>query len=89
MNPLQQSEVNNELMNLLITNLQLFASKDVDWWSDWRCMDYYMDYYVFIHYLTSYSDGTHSLLRIHWWASDVISQNLFWCKISFLGELLL
>ncbi len=31
-----------------------------------------VDYcYVFISCLNSYSDGTHSLQRIHWWASDV------------------
>ncbi len=27
---------------------------------------------VFISYLDSHSDGTHSLQRIHWWASDVM-----------------
>ncbi len=29
---------------------------------------------VFISCLDSHSDGTHSLQRIHWWASDVILQ---------------
>ncbi len=28
--------------------------------------------YVFIHFLDSHSDGTHSLQRIHWWDSDVM-----------------
>ncbi len=32
-----------------------------------------VDYWdVFISCLDSHSDGTHSLQRIHWWASDVI-----------------
>ncbi len=30
---------------------------------------------VFISYLESHSDGTHSLQRIHWWAINVM-QNL-------------
>ncbi len=37
-------------------------------------------FYFFISCLDSHSDGTHSLERIHWWASDVIvkiSPNLF------------
>ncbi len=32
---------------------------------------------VFISCLDSHSDGTHSLQRIHWWASDGISPNPF------------
>ncbi len=32
----------------------------------------YCDYCVFISCLDSHSDGTHSLLRIHWWSSDVM-----------------
>ncbi len=36
---------------------------------DWICVNY-CD--VFISCLDSHSDGTHSLHRIHWWASDVI-----------------
>ncbi len=32
---------------------------------------------VFISCLDSHSDGTHSLQMIHWWASDVISPNVF------------
>ncbi len=31
---------------------------------------------VFISCLDSHSDGTHSLQRVHWWTSDVISPNL-------------
>ncbi len=39
------------------------------WLMDWNCVDY-CD--VFTSCLDSYSDGTHSLQRIHWWASDVM-----------------
>ncbi len=35
-----------------------------------RLLVYYCD--VFISCLDSHSDGTHSLQRIHWWASDVM-----------------
>ncbi len=47
---------------------------------------------VFISCLDSLSDGTHSLQRIHWWASDecYISPNLFWWRnklIYILDEL--
>ncbi len=31
----------------------------------------HVDYCVFISCLDSHSDSTHSLLRIHWWSSDV------------------
>ncbi len=64
---------------------------------------YYWD--VFISHLDSHSDGTHSLQRIHWCASDAMlnfsksmmkKQTLSWsegeqafCKFSFLGELVL
>ncbi len=52
----QMFEVKNLLsMDLFLTNTQLFNSQDVDWWT------------VFI---SSHTDGTHSLQRIHWWASD-------------------
>ncbi len=55
---------------------------------------------VFIICLDSHSDGTHSLLTIHWWASNDISLNLFWwrnkliyildaLRVSTLGELFL
>ncbi len=36
---------------------------------DWNGVDY-CD--VFINCLDSHSDGTHSLQKIHWWASDVM-----------------
>ncbi len=45
--------------------MHLFASQDVNWWTGvvWIIM-------FFISCLNSYSDGTHSLQGIHWWASD-------------------
>ncbi len=45
---------------------------------------------VFIRCLDTHSDGTHSLQRIHWWASDVMlnSPNLFrWRLIYILDDL--
>ncbi len=53
------------LMNLFLTNTQLFAS----WTGSCGLLDY-CD--VFIRFLDSHSDGTHSLQRIHWWSSDVM-----------------
>ncbi len=41
----------------------------MDFLMDWSGVDY-CD--VFISCLDSHSDGTHSLQRIHWWASDVM-----------------
>ncbi len=38
---------------------------------------------VFISCLDSHSDGTHSLQRIHCWASDVML-NLFWWKTNYI-----
>ncbi len=50
-----------------LTNTQLFTSQDINWCTG--VVDY-CD--VFISCLNSRSDGTHSLQRIHWWASDVM-----------------
>ncbi len=44
-------------------NTQLFTSEDIMYWISCD---------VFISCLDSHSDGTHSLQRIHWWASDVM-----------------
>ncbi len=46
--------------------MQLFALQDVFWWTGvvWLLVD------VFISYLDSHSDGTHSLQKIHWWATS-------------------
>ncbi len=52
------------MMDLFLTNTQLFASQEL--------CELLVDYCdVFISCFDSYSDGTHSLQRIHWWASDV------------------
>ncbi len=45
---------------------------------DWSVVDY-CD--VFISCLDSHSDGTHSLLRIHYWASDVMLHNATFLQI--------
>ncbi len=39
--------------------------------------------------LDSYSDGTHSLQRIQWWANDIMQNfiNLFWWKTNFFKML--
>ncbi len=54
------------VLNLFLTNMQILASQDVNWWTGvvWLYCD------VFISCLDSHSDGTHSLQRIHWWAGD-------------------
>ncbi len=42
---------------------------------------------VFISCLDSYSDGTHSMQRIHWWTSDAIlhfSKSVQWRKNSYI-----
>ncbi len=56
------------MMNLFLTNTQLFVSQArLDW-----CTGVVWIINVFISCLESHSDGTHSLQRIHWWASDVM-----------------
>ncbi len=56
-NQKQWFKVKNVLMmELFITNMQLLEMLLVDYCDD----------------LDSHSDGTHSLQRIHWWASDVM-----------------
>ncbi len=52
------------MMDLFLTNMQLSLHETLIVWPD------YCD--VFISSLDSHSDGTHSLQRIHGWASDVI-----------------
>ncbi len=60
-------KLNVLIMDLFPTNTQLFTSQDVNWWTGvvWITCD------VFISCLDSHSDATHSLQRMHWWASDV------------------
>ncbi len=61
------------MMDLYFTNTQLSASQDIKWLTGAMFVDY-CD--VFISCLDSHSNSTHSLQRIHWWASDVML-NLF------------
>ncbi len=55
--------LNASIVNLFLTNMQLFTSQDVDWMLSGLLVDY-SD--VFISCLDSHSDGTHSLQGIHW-----------------------
>ncbi len=52
-------------MDLFLTNMQILASQDVNWWTGamWIIV-------MFISAVWTHSDGTHSLQSIHWWASD-------------------
>ncbi len=70
------------MMALFLTNKQLFTfTRLLDELTDWlESCGLLVDYCdVFISCLGSHSDGTHSLQRIHWWASDVMP-NLFWWR---------
>ncbi len=56
---------------LFLINMQLFILQDLNWWTE--VVGLLVDYCdVFIICLDSRSDGTHSLQRIHCWASDVM-----------------
>ncbi len=59
-----EATVYPSMMDLFLTNMQLFFNLGTG--VVWITCD------VFISCLGSHSDGTHSLQRIHWWASDVI-----------------
>ncbi len=50
-----------------ITNMQLFTSQDVNWWTGFMWI-----IVMFLLAVLNHSDGTHSLQRIHWWASDIM-----------------
>ncbi len=54
------------MMDLFITNMQLFASQDINdinWWTGALC--------IIVMFLSdSHSDGTHSLQSIHYWDTD-------------------
>ncbi len=58
------------MLDLFITNTQLFKPKILDDGLELCGSVDYCD--VFISCLDSHSDGTHSLQRIHWWASNVM-----------------
>ncbi len=63
----QKFEVKNILtLDLFLTNWQLLASQDVNWWTGvvWITCGLLWCFYQL------HSDGTHSLQRIHCWASD-------------------
>ncbi len=55
--------------DLFLTNTQLLSSQDVNWWTGvvWIIV-------MFLSAVWTHSDGTHSLQRIHWWASDTFLQ---------------
>ncbi len=58
-------------MDLFLTNMQLFTSQDFI--AGLESCGLLVDYCdVFIRCLDSYSDGTHSLKRIHCQASDAL-----------------
>ncbi len=65
---LERAILNILMMDLFLANMQLLILQDVNWWTGvvWITCD------VFISCVDSHSDGTHSLQRIHWWASDVM-----------------
>ncbi len=58
---------NSFMMDLFFTNTQLLASQDINWWTGvvWIIV-------MFLSAVWTHSDGTHSLQRIHWWASDAM-----------------
>ncbi len=53
--------------------MQIFTSRDIHWWTGvvWITCGLL---WFFISCLDSHSDGTHSLQRIHWQASDTFLQ---------------
>ncbi len=55
------------MMDLFLTNMQLLASQDVNWWTGvmWITSGLLWCFYQL-------SDGTHSLQMIHCWASNVM-----------------
>ncbi len=67
-----------EIMDLCLTNTQLFTSQDNNWWT----VVVYITcplMWCLISCLESHSDGTHSLHRIYQWASDVML-NFGWAQ---------
>ncbi len=61
----QWFEVKKVLMDLFFTNTQIFTSQDINLWTGvmWIIV-------MFLSAVLTHSDGTHSLQRIHWWASE-------------------
>ncbi len=65
--PKQWFDIKNILMmDLFLTNKQLSLS------NRWTVVVWIIVSFFFFTCLYSHSDGTHSLQRIHWWASDVM-----------------
>ncbi len=59
------------IMDMFLANMQLLISQDMNWWTGVVCITCGL-LWCFISCLDSHSDGTHSLQRIHWWASYVM-----------------
>ncbi len=59
------------MMDLFLTNMQLFVSQDVNWWTGVVWITCVL-LWCFISCLDSHSDGTHSLQMMHWWPSNVM-----------------
>ncbi len=63
----QMFKAKNVLMiDLILTNTELFTPQDIIWWTGvvWIIV-------MFLSAVWTHSDGTHSLQSIHWW-SDVM-----------------
>ncbi len=64
-----------EVKNYLLMKLSLHKTSIDGLESCGSLVDYCV---VFFSCLDSHSDGTHSLQRIHWWASDSRIQSIYW-----------
>ncbi len=56
------------MMDLFLTNMQIFTSEDITWWTG----VVWITYGLLCFYQDFHSDGTHSPQGIHLWASDVM-----------------
>ncbi len=61
----------NLALHHLLTN-GLFLIQTCIFLINWSIRFVWINHYVFISCLDSHSDSTHSLQKIHWWASDVM-----------------
>ncbi len=57
------------MVNLFLTNMQLFALQDINNWTGLVWITCVL-FWCFFSCLDSHSDGTHSLQRIHWLANS-------------------
>ncbi len=69
--PLDPLQWMGAVMDLFLTDMQLFTSQDINWWTGVMRVTCGL-LSCFIRCLDSHSDGTHSLQSIHWWTSDVM-----------------